>query len=71
MGRVALTAREQEVLDCVRQGMSDREIAESLGIAHGTVRAHITSIAAKVPGGDERRPRLKILQWLYTEPASA
>jgi len=39
-----LTERECEVLALVAEGMRDAEIEEELGIAHPTVRAHISSI---------------------------
>ncbi|MEM9763708.1 MAG: response regulator transcription factor [Pseudomonadota bacterium] len=45
---VALTSREQEVLRLVADGLQRREIAESLGIAIGTVGNHIHSIYRKL-----------------------
>jgi DNA-binding CsgD family transcriptional regulator len=36
-----LTAREREVLEQVQQGLTNREIADALDIAPGTVRAHL------------------------------
>jgi DNA-binding NarL/FixJ family response regulator len=43
-----LTPREQEVLQALAKGLSDKEIAERLYIGIGTVRSHITSILAKL-----------------------
>ena len=43
-----LTPREQEVLQALAEGLSDKEIAERLYIGIGTVRTHITSILAKL-----------------------
>lgn len=42
-----LSDREAEVLSCVVKGMSNKEIASSLGISHQTVKNHVTSILRK------------------------
>jgi DNA-binding NarL/FixJ family response regulator len=42
-----LSDREMEVLSCVVQGMSNKEIAGLLGISHQTVKNHVTSILRK------------------------
>ncbi len=42
-----LSEREMEVLECVVQGMSNKEIAGLLGISHQTVKNHVTSILRK------------------------
>jgi DNA-binding NarL/FixJ family response regulator len=43
-----LSDRETEVLSCVVKGMSNKEIASSLGISHQTVKNHVTSILRKI-----------------------
>lgn len=43
-----LTAREQEVLEAVALGWSNREIAEHFGIGVNTVRTHVSSILRKL-----------------------
>jgi DNA-binding NarL/FixJ family response regulator len=43
----ALTDREAEVLDCLAQGMSNAEIAQSLIVSEGTVKAHLGHIMSK------------------------
>jgi two-component system, NarL family, response regulator LiaR len=43
-----LTAREQEVIQLVAQGRSNREIAEALTISEKTVKAHISNILGKL-----------------------
>lgn len=48
-----LSKREMEVLDCVTQGMSNKEIAVKLGISHQTVKNHVTAILRKL-GVDDR-----------------
>ncbi|WP_219508362.1 helix-turn-helix transcriptional regulator [Nonomuraea ceibae] len=44
----ALTAREQEVLRLVAEGLTNREIAERLFIAQKTVSVHVSNILAKL-----------------------
>lgn len=48
-----LSGREMEVLECVTQGMSNKEIASRLGISHQTVKNHVTAILRKL-GVDDR-----------------
>jgi DNA-binding NarL/FixJ family response regulator len=43
-----LSVREMEVLSCVTQGMSNKEIARYLNISQQTVKNHITSILRKL-----------------------
>jgi two-component system, NarL family, response regulator LiaR len=43
-----LTPREQEVLQLLAQGMSNRNIADTLYISERTVQAHLTNIFAKM-----------------------
>ena len=44
----ALTGREVEVLELVGQGLRNREIAASLGIAHETAKVHVKNILRKL-----------------------
>jgi LuxR family maltose regulon positive regulatory protein len=43
-----LTDREEEVLDLLRQGMSNREIAQTLWIAQSTAKVHVRHIFEKL-----------------------
>ncbi len=43
-----LTRREQEVLQYLGQGLSNREIADTLSITTATVRTHVSSILRKL-----------------------
>ena len=45
-----LSSREMEVLGCVTKGMSNKEIATSLGISHQTVKNHVT---ARIPASSK------------------
>jgi DNA-binding NarL/FixJ family response regulator len=48
VGRPVLTAREVEVLELVRRGLRNREIAVSLGISEETVQTHVKNVLAKL-----------------------
>ena len=43
-----LSTREMEVLGCITQGLSNKEIASKLGISHQTVKNHVTAILRKL-----------------------
>jgi DNA-binding CsgD family transcriptional regulator len=57
----ALTEREIEVLTRVAEGMRNREIAEALWIAPGTVRKHLDNIRAKL-GAQTRTEAVRLAQ---------
>ncbi len=44
----ALSEREQEVLECVAAGLSNRDIADRLSITESTVKKHLRNILAKL-----------------------
>jgi two-component system nitrate/nitrite response regulator NarL len=43
-----LTPRERQVLDCIRQGHSNKEIAQKLNIAEPTVKNHVHHLLEKL-----------------------
>ena len=47
-GLARLTSRERDVLACVAHGLSNRAIAEELGMAERTARTHVSNILAKL-----------------------
>lgn len=57
-----LTAREVEILDCVAQGNSNKEIARRLTISDQTVKNHITSILRKLSVNDRTQAVLYALR---------
>jgi DNA-binding NarL/FixJ family response regulator len=50
--QVALTPREVEVLKFVARGLGNKEIADRIGTAGGTVKMHIQNILAKLGASD-------------------
>ena len=60
-----LTKRELEILRLMAGGYSNREIAEALGTAEGTVKNHASSILSKLGVRDRTRAVLKALELGY------
>ncbi|MRG93797.1 response regulator transcription factor [Polyangium spumosum] len=58
----ALTAREVEVLRLMASGASNREIAEMLGTAEGTVKNHASSIFSKLGVRDRTKAVLRAIE---------
>jgi NarL family two-component system response regulator LiaR len=58
----ALTEREMQVLSLVAQGLTNQEIAESLGIGERTVRTHVGNILAKLHLANRTQAALYIVQ---------
>jgi DNA-binding NarL/FixJ family response regulator len=45
---VDLTPRELEVLELVRKGLANKQVARRLGISERTVKAHLTSVFSRI-----------------------
>lgn len=65
--RHTLTARERAILRLAAQGLPNPEIAETLGIANGTVRNHISNIYTKL-GVENREAAVRAAQSLRELP---
>jgi DNA-binding NarL/FixJ family response regulator len=60
-----LTEREIEVLRLMTGGHSNREIAEALHVAEGTIKNHVSNILSKMGVRDRTRAVLKALEHGY------
>lgn len=60
-----LTRREREVLRLIAGGYSNREIAQSIGAAEGTVKNHVSAILSKLGVRDRTRAVLRGLELGY------
>lgn len=60
----SLTPREREVFRLVARGMSNAEIAESLTLAHSTVKSHVRDILRRLG----LRNRLEMVIFAYRRP---
>ncbi len=60
-----LTRKEAEVLSLMTAGMSNKEIAESLGVTEATIKTHASTIFAKLGVRDRVRAVLKGLEIGY------
>ena len=65
-----LTKREQEIVQLVRQGLSNKDIAHALSISDSTVRHHMTNIFDKV-GVPNRQKLMVHTHRLYSVRPSA
>ncbi len=57
-----LTPREKEVLVCITQGRSNREIADELNIAEKTVRMHVSAVLEKMGARDRTQATIYAIQ---------
>ena len=60
-----LTVREVEVLRMMTGGYSNREIAQALHVAEGTIKNHVSNILSKMGVRDRTRAVLKALEQGY------
>lgn len=57
-----LSAREKEVLQCMMQGMCNKEIAVTLKVTDRTVKAHVSNILRKMHVADRTQAVLKAMR---------
>ncbi|MBX6341743.1 MAG: response regulator transcription factor [Thermomicrobiaceae bacterium] len=71
--KLPLSVREIEVLDCVAQGLSNKEIAEALFITEQTVKNHMTSVLRKLEVSDRVQAVLCAVKngWIEVGPPTA
>ncbi len=58
-GAVGLSERETEVLRLIAHGASNKEIGNSLSLAEGTVKNHVTSVLSKLKVTDRTQAALR------------
>src|SRR5260221_3440519 len=58
-----ITPREQQVAALVARGLSNRKIAEQLGVAQSTIQRHIVNILSKL----HLESRVQIALWVVTQ----
>jgi DNA-binding NarL/FixJ family response regulator len=58
-----LTEREVEILRLLAGGFSNREIADALRIAEGTVKNHVSNVLSKLDTRDRTRAVLKAIEY--------
>jgi DNA-binding NarL/FixJ family response regulator len=63
-GIEALTVREREVLSELAKGRSNREIARALNVSEKTVKAHVSSVLAKLGVQDRTQAALLAVRHL-------
>lgn len=69
--QMTLSVREVEVLDCVAQGLSNKEIADALYITEQTVKNHMTSVLRKLDVSDRVQAVLYAVKHGWIEIAAA
>ena len=57
-----MTPRESDVLRLMAAGLTNREIADGLGLAEGTIKNHVSVILGKLGAGDRTRAVLRAIE---------
>lgn len=66
--RVDLTPREREVLQQLAQGLSNRDIAQALGISDETVKTHVANVLGKLHVENRGQAIVQALRMGLTDP---
>ncbi len=56
---ISLSPREREILSLLSRGASNKEIADRVCLAEGTVKNHVTNILAKLDVRDRTQAALR------------
>lgn len=67
---IKMTARQAEVAALAARGLGYKGIARELGISPHTARAHIISIAHRLPG-DASNPLRRVMGWMLAQGRAA
>jgi len=59
---ITLTSRERDVVDCITEGASNKEIASTLDISEATVKTHINSLLGKLGVTDRTQAATAAIQ---------
>lgn len=62
LARPGLTSREQEILELIVQGQSNKEIGGTLGISEITVKRHVGQLLNKLGVSDRTQGATKAIQ---------
>ena len=62
LSSITVTSRESEILTLMAGGFSNKEIADSIFLAQGTVKNHVSNILLKLESRDRTQAVLKALQ---------
>lgn len=60
-----MTVAESEVAECVAREMTQREIAEYLGVAMQTVRTHLHFLSEALPRRGQLRGYYRVWVWVH------
>ena len=66
-----LTSREAEVLSCLASGMSNKQIARTLGISVRTVTVHVSNLLRKTGAASRTEAALKAIRTTPTPAGPA
>jgi two-component system nitrate/nitrite response regulator NarP len=61
---VSLSPRERELVQLVRQGLRNRDIAEKLGITEGTVKVYLHSVFEKTGVANRTELAIRAAEWV-------
>jgi two-component system nitrate/nitrite response regulator NarP len=60
----ALSPRERELINLVRQGLRNREIAEKLGVTEGTIKVYLHNVFEKLGVGSRTELAIRADEFL-------